>query len=241
MNNIDRIDRYLSGAMEAEEKQQFELDLATDAQLAEDLALQRDMAVFLKNKTQRSALKSQLRGIGEEYFKAPEQPAKVVQMPPRRRWLWASAAAAAIVLLLVWQFLLSPTLYEQYAQYPPLALAEKASTANDWSQAETAFNTGDYATAETQLSEYLEQYPNDQLARLYLGICKMEQNQSTEAQQIFSNFATADASIRDYADWYLALNYLKSEDLQACREALQKIAPSSAFQAQAQDLLGRLK
>jgi TolA-binding protein len=239
MNNLERIDRYLSGQMEAEEKRAFDAEAVANPQLAEELALQRDMNDFLRRKDRRDVLQSQLKDIGGDYFKTEQETAKIVQMPRRRmRFMIAASAAAVIALLLVWQFLLSPTLYDQYAEYAPLALAEKsATTVTDWSQTEAAFNTGDYKTAETQLNQYLTEHPNDQLARLYLGICKMELDKLAEAQQIFQGFATADASIKDYADW---LSYLKAGDTATCQAILQEITPASSLYGRAQDLLKNL-
>lgn len=243
MDNTARIDRYLSGDMEVGEKQAFESELASDPALAEELALQRDMAVFLQRKDRRSALKEQLKGLGNEYFKQPKEPAKVVSLP-RRRLLWTVAASAAVVLALIvaWQFLFNPSLYDQYARYPALALAEKSTDGPmDWSRAEEAFNTGDYATAETLLAQYLDQFPGDQLALLYLGICRMELDRLDEARQIFRGLATADASIKDYADWYLALSFLKSGDKASCLEVLQQISPSSSLYGKSRELTKELK
>ncbi|MBK7872377.1 MAG: tetratricopeptide repeat protein [Saprospiraceae bacterium] len=242
MDNLERIDRYLSGEMDASEKQAFDAEVAANPQLAEELALQRDMNTFLRGKDRRDALQNQLKNIGGDYFKTVEESAKIVQMPRRRlRWMIAASAAAVIVTLIVWQFLFSPSLYDQYATYAPLALAEKsATTITDWSQTESAFNSGDYRTAEAQLTQYLTENPNDQLARLYLGICKMELNQLAEAQQIFQSFEDADASIKDYADWYLALSYLKAKDEESCRRILQRITPASSLYEQANSLLSKL-
>ena len=243
-NNIERIDRYLSGQMDQEEKKAFNAEIAANPSLEEELALQKDMANFLKRKDQRDILKNQLHDISNDYFKTTEQDqAKIVQLPRRRlSWMIAASAAAVITLILVWQFLLSPSLFEQYAQYPPLALAEKSATPTiDWSQTETAFNAGNYKAAEIQLTQYLNAYPNDQLAKLYLGICKMELNQLEEAQQIFQSFSDADVSIKDYADWYLALSYLKGNNKERSQNILQQITSSSPLYNRAQELLNQLK
>jgi TolA-binding protein len=231
MDNTARIDRYLSGGMDAAEKQAFEAELATDAQLAEDLALQRDMDVFLRRQKQRKALQSQLEGM---------RGAKTASLP-RRRLLWAAAISAAAALAF---FVLRPALfgpsYERYAQFPTLALAEKSAGAQDWSLAETAFNEGDYAAAAPLLEAYVAAFPADRQALLFLGICKMELDRHEEARQIFRSFSGDDPSLKDYADWYLALSFLKTKDIEACRAALEDISPESGFYEEARGLMRRL-
>jgi len=238
MDKTERIDRYLNGEMDATEKQSFEAELENDAQLAEDLSVQRDMAHFLKQKDHRSALQAQLKTIGEDYFIQHRTPGKIIRLPQKRLLGIASAiAAAAVILLFLWQFWSAPSLYDEFAQHPPLAFSVKSGGATDWSQTETAFQAGDYATAETQLMAYTDQYPDDQQARIYLGICKMELNKTEEARLIFQDFAGAEASFKDLADWYLALNYLKAGDMASCSTALKAIAPASSFFGRAQSLL----
>ncbi len=243
MDNIDRIDRYLNGQMEAEEKKIFDAELAADTQLAEELALQCDMVDFLRRKDRRSLLQNELKDIGSDYFKTAQEPAKVVQIPRRRlRWVMAASAAAVIALLIVWQFLLPSNFYNQYAEYAPLALSEKSATTTvDWSTTESAFNSGNYKTAETQLTQYFVEHPNDQLANLYLGICKMELNKLEEARQIFQSFTNADVSLKDYANWYLALSYLKAGDEANCRKILQRTTSASSLYGKVQALLKDLQ
>jgi len=239
MENSERLDRYLRGAMDAEEKTGFEAQLAKDAELAKALELQRDMELFLRRKTQRETLQKQLPAIGKDYFQQA-QGAKVITMPRQRRlFLAAASLAAAIALFFMVRWALSPSLFESYAQYPALALTEK-STSTDWSQAETAFNSKKYTEAESLLAQYVAENPLDRQALLYLGICKMEQDKLHEAQSIFQGFTPDEADLRDYADWYLALSYLKAGDKTSCRQALQQLSNTSPFRQQAADLLNKL-
>jgi TolA-binding protein len=242
MDNTARIDRYLTGAMDAAEREAFEADVTADAQLAEDLALQRDMAVFLRRREHRSALQAQLKDMGRAHFQPEKKEAKTASMSRRRiLWVGAMAAAAGLALFLLRPLLFPPSLYDQYAKYPALALAEKSSAGPvDWSAAETAFNSGNYAAAETPLEQYLAVYPADMQAQLYLGICKMELDKHAEARQIFDRLIQEAESFRDYAQWYSALSYLKAGDTTACRRALNDIPAASLFYKKARELAGRL-
>lgn len=238
MDSTERVSRYLSGQMEEQERLSFEAEAAADPSLAEELSLQRAMAILLNNKDKREARLAQLQALGTAYFQADT----AAKPKSRLRALWplGMAAAAAIALLLVWPFLFGPSLYESYAQHPQLALAEKSATAVDVAQAEAAFNRGDYAAAAPLLRAYNAQQPQDQLGLLYLGIAELELDQFDAARQRFLSLSDAAPDIRDYAEWYLALSYLKSGDKEECRARLQAIPDRSAFAEQAEALLGKL-
>lgn len=242
MDNTERIDRYLTGAMDSAERQAFEAELTADAQLAEDVILQRDMGAFLRRREHRNALQAQLRDIGRAHFQAEKKEAKITPMSRRRiLWIGAMAAAAGLALFLLRPLLFPPSLFDQYAEYPALALAQKSSAGPaDWSAAETAFNSGRYAAAEMPLEQYLAAYPTDMQAQLYLGICKMELDKHTEARQIFGELVQGGESFKDYAQWYMALSYLKAGDAAACRRVLDGIPTDSSFYEKARALASRL-
>ena len=238
MEATKRIDKYLSGQMDADEKAAFEQELKANESLAEELALQKDMNRFLQGHRRRDALKSELDALGAEFFS--QKSGKVVSMAGRRRWMLA-IAATVLVLVVAW-LALRPSLYEQYAVHPPLALVEKSSaTANDLSMAEQAFNHGDYEKALPILQEYVANNPTDDLVKVYLGIAKMELGETPEAREIFTSLATSTApEIRDFAVWNLALSYLKDGDEANCSKVLRSIPADSGYYQKAQQLLERL-
>lgn len=242
MDNTARIDRYLTGAMDPAERQAFEAEMTADAQLAEDVTLQRDMGAFLRRREHRSALQAQLKDIGRAHFQPEKKETKTVSMSRRRiLWIGAMAAAAGLALFLLRPLLFPPDLYDRYAEFPALALAQKSSAGPaDWSAAETAFNSGNYAAAEAPLEQYLAAFPADMQAQLYLGICKMELDKHAEARQIFGALAQSGESFKDYAQWYLALSYLKSGDAAATQKTLDEIPDSSPFYKKAKELAARL-
>ncbi|RME08936.1 MAG: hypothetical protein D6816_05020 [Bacteroidetes bacterium] len=241
MEATKRIDKYLSGQMEADEKRAFEQELDTNKALAEELALQKDMNRFLQKRRRREALKGELDSLGSEYFGAKAEQGRVVSMVGRRRW--ALGIAATLLVLVVAWFALRPSLYEQYAAHPPLALVEKSGAdARTLAEAEQAFNKGDYRKALPILQEYVANNPDDDLVKVYLGIAKMEIGETPEAREIFSSLATSNSpEIRDFAVWNLALSFLKDGNKEACRKVLQSIPEESGYYQKAKDLLERLK
>ncbi|MEQ8702975.1 MAG: tetratricopeptide repeat protein [Phaeodactylibacter sp.] len=239
MEESKRIDEYLSDQLSAADQQAFEEELNRDPELRRQVDLQRDMAFLLSHQKDRAALKAQMEQTGADFFaEAPSSRPKA-----RIRWIgWAAtAAAAAILLFVLWPVFVQPDLYQQYAEFPPLALSEKGTATTNWAATEQTFNTGDYTEAVEQLEDYLQAFPNDQQARLYLGISRMETGQLTNARLLFAIVATKAPGLSDYAQWYTALSYLKEGDKEAARSVLEQIEAGTTFYGQAQEVLGALE
>ncbi|WP_353484293.1 tetratricopeptide repeat protein [Haliscomenobacter sp.] len=243
MNNTERIDRFLRGDLPEEEKKALETELSQNADLASELALQKDMEAFLRKQTQRAALRDQLQAVGGEFFQTSEkaEPGRIVSLPRRQTLRWVIGIAATVTLLLVARFLLQPNLYDQFAQHPPLAMIEKSNEAQDNLAAmEAAFNQQDYARALPLLEAYQRQKPEDLQVELYLGICWLETQQYAKANAVFQKISQTESSFKDYGQWYLALSYLKQGNKTACRKILLEVPAESEFAAKAQNLLKRL-
>jgi tetratricopeptide (TPR) repeat protein len=239
MEESKRIDDYLSGRLSPEARQAFEEELNQDPELQKQVALQRDMTFLLRHQKDRAELKGQLEQTGSDFFSE----ATSSRPAARIRYIgWAAvAAAAAILLFVLWPVSTQPDLYQQYAEFPPLALSEKSTTTTNWAATEQAFNTGDYAEAALQLEDYLNAFPEDQQARLYLGIAKMETSEPEAARRLFSEVIAAAPALSDYAEWYRALSYLKGNTPERARPALEGITEESIFYGEAQAILRQLR
>lgn len=238
MEESKRIDDYLSGRLSPKARQAFEEALNREPELQKQVDLQRDMTFLLGHQNNRAELKSQLEQTGADFFKA----APPSSSAPRIRWIgWAAAAAAAAILLfLFWPVFMQPDLYQQYAEFPPLALSEKSTATTNWAATEQAFNAGNYEQAAVQLGAYLEAFPDDYQARLYLGIAKMETGELEAARRLFAEVSAAAPALSDYAEWYRALSYLKGGDEATARSLLEEIEAGTPFYKQAQEVLAKL-
>lgn len=244
MNNTEKIDRYLRGDLSESEKNAFEGEVTQDAELAAELALQKDMEQFLRKQDRRAALKGQLESIGETFFQEVSQPETGRIVPLHRRpvvrWVIGLAAAIALVLM-ARQVFFQPNLYDQYSQYPPLAMIEKSNATQDKLAAmEAAFNQKDYTKALPLLQAYVQEKPEDLQAQLYLGICLLETGKYAAARDLFTKISSGESSFVDYGQWYLALSYLKEGNKAECRKVLQQVPAESEFLQKAQELLKRL-
>ena len=223
MDTTARIDRYLSGIMDADERATFERELERDVALREELALQRDMMEWATGQARRARVREMLSRTGKPYF--AERSGRTLV---RKLILPALSAAAAIALILLWPTLFADNLYDRYADFPALALTEKSADGPDPGPIEDKFRKGDYAAAYKGLKAYRQQKPDDMQAQLYAGICLMELGRAAEARSLFEPlFAYPD--YKDYAEWYFALSFLKEKDRERCAAALARIAPSSPF------------
>ncbi|MFN4081467.1 MAG: tetratricopeptide repeat protein [Saprospiraceae bacterium] len=234
MDNTERIERYLNGAMDANEREQFESELQRDAALREELALQRDMMTWVAQQARREHLRETLARLGQPYF-AERRSRTLV----RRLIIPALSAAAALALILLWPTLFADRLYDRFAEFPALALTEKSNAAPDVSAIESDFNRGDYAAAYEGLQAYRQRKPDDPQAQLYAGICLMELGKTREARSLFEGLLKT-PDFGDYAQWYIALSFLKDKDRKACALALDRIAPSSPFYEKARALAQKL-
>ncbi len=239
-----RIEKYLDGQMSAEERAAFEKNISEDPVLKEELQLHQEMRLFLAKREGRLQLEQQLQQIGAEYF--PQHSSQTGKsrgkLTPVFRRYWAiMAVAASFALLVTAYFLFRTPLYDQFAIHPPLALVEKSATQEQLQyEAETAFNSQHYKQAEALLEQLLQNHPDDDLTRIYLGIAKMEVGKMPQARELFTQVASEDPAIRDFAQWNLVLSYLKTGDKERCRELASRFSPDSPYFEKAQKLLKKL-
>jgi len=240
------IEEYLDGRLSVEARATLEARLAGDEELAQALKLRQDMDRQLRKREKRAKLQNTLADLNEEFFKVEvptAAPKEAKRIPLHRRWYaYAAAIALVVTVSLVLYLNLRPGLYDQYAQHAPLALtAMSAQTDALAAEAELAFNSKNYEAAYTALQGYMGTNQTNNLANLYLGISALETDRLSEAQTIFNRLkAETDGTTNDYAQWYLALTYLKQGDKVACRAALEEIGENSEWYEEAQGVLGRL-
>ena len=254
MKNKDyrTIEDYLEGLLDAESAATVEARAAEEPAFAAALADRRQLYDHLRTTAAEEDLRSVLSPLGDKYFaaaagtpSAPRGHEAVVRQLPRRRgvlpYLLGAVAVAAAVLLLVFAgglFTGAPgNAYEQFAQHQPLSLTERGEGDNGISAAEAAYNDGRYREAEQLLTPYVTENPEDQRARLALGISKLEQGADAGAVEIFEAVAASGGAVAPYANWYLALAAVKRDDKTAALTFLDRIdQPDNYLRSRIADL-----
>lgn len=210
------VDRYLTNTLsEAEEAELLRL-LKEHPDLKEQVLEEKRIVTALQA-NEKAELKKQLRII------AQNTPSKSLSFFPN--W-WLVAASATLIVSLGYFFYLNNssldiTFNEFYEPYPAISVQRGHTT--DINSALKLYSHGKYKEAidvfgDLTLSDNPTYY-------LYLGNCYLQTKNPDKAIEVFKAVSSKsdDTILKQSAQWYLALAYLKKEDLQQTRNTLKEI------------------
>ena len=108
-----------------------------------------------------------------------------------------------------------------------------------------AYDHKDYTQAVTLLQKCLEKEPSSNYKdkiELYLGLSYLESNKTTKAIAQFQDLASRENTQAFTVDWYLALAYLKVEQIEKAKTILSKLknGETNPYQEKAKALLLKL-
>ena len=109
-----------------------------------------------------------------------------------------------------------------YAPYENLIIFRGEDDDIILKRAMDAYDDQNYQRAISLLQPYMEANPKQRSAALYLGIAEMELSNYGKAESHLTD-ALNDPRYQQQADWYLALLYLRMNDVHKSSETLQKI------------------
>ena len=230
-------ENYLSNELSAEEKANFEKQLAEDPELASAFEIFKDLNLHLVNKfgnqEELKAFKKNLKSISKEHFKTKKP--KVVAFKP---WQYAIAASVAILVgLFVFQNI-NPS-FDDYNNPEMATFIERGDVNENLKLAQDAFNAQKYKTAIPYFEAVLKANKSPEIQYFY-AVSLLEDNQFQKAETNLSELKTGASIYKDKATWYLALSKLKQEDYKSCKEILQTIPDDFEDYDQVQELLNEL-
>lgn len=172
--------------------------------------------------------------------------------PLQNRFRWVAVAAGVLIIALTIWWIWSQNkghnrLYEQYFTHLENQLTVTSTGDTDTvelSEALRSYNARSYAEAADRIGEYFKTHNEPVALRLYYGISLLESGSVSEAidQLVELNNTLITSNYTKAADWYLALAYLRSNEIATSRLLLQEIAqPQHPYATQAQNLLAALK
>lgn len=240
-------EQHLRGELTAEEQTAFEQMLAADPEFAREvrageLAVKGLTSLRIHNRIQEVRKQVVADNIQEKPVEqTKEKKGRVISLLRRPLSIAASVALLITAAYFIYLSFGSQSLYDQYNQHPSFSVTEmSAAPAYDLSRAETAFQQGNYEVTRTELSAYLAENPTDTMALLFQGICQLELDNFTQAERIFSDIQAGTSDFQSLGEWYLALTYVKQEDVERAREVLSTIPQTSEKYAEAQKLLNSI-
>jgi len=233
------IEMYLDGVLEGEELKSFEERLQVEKELSATFEEHQQMRTFLQHRESRNQLKKNISKISATTV--DEKSATIRPIYSRPWFRVASIAAAAALILFIMQPWQQGDIYNQYAIHKTLSLSERGASELDISKTEIDFNSKKYIEALPSLEKYVETYPENSQAKLFLGICYLETNNFEKANAIFSNLASGQTSFQNDGQWYLALLAIKQKDNNTAKKYLESISSDSSYFDKAQKILSKIK
>lgn len=247
--DIALIGEYLEGKLEDEARSALEERLGQDSGFE---ALFKDIEVLtlglgkLQNRTLLNRMDELEEGLENPLEKKPE--VKTIFWTFQR--VAATFVGLAVVALVSWYTLRDTTapspqeLYVvHYTVYPnsmvPVVRGEEEeSLINRTFQ---AYEQGDYTRAES-FFELLMAEDDREFIRLYAAITAMELERNNKAEGLLVEIVAGEGDFVNQARWYLALNFLKKEEIDQSIVHLEALAATqSTYRARAQELLKELK
>ncbi|PCI34085.1 MAG: hypothetical protein COB60_06685 [Flavobacteriaceae bacterium] len=233
-------DAYLQGELKGEELQSFEHKLLNDAGFKTAFQDYADVEQSLKSSIEHASKEKELRATLNT-LRNQEKPSENSSVFSIKRYVWMGVAASVLLLFSVYIFNdVDPPSYAEYAMHQPLEVGVRGTTNTSSNAAEEAFNSKDYQTAVHELRLLLGTSPENVEWQLYYGISLIETDRIATALTILEPITSGASVYKHTAQWYTALGYLKSEKLEWCKSALEKIPSEASEFEKAQELLDRL-
>lgn len=235
-DDIELIDRFIDGTLSEDDADRLSAK-RSDPEFRAELEIRQEVAQTIQ-RISRENLKRDLKSkLGTIDFS---------ERPRSRVLYYAVAAGLALFFVLLW-FLPGKEsneslFYSYYVPYPGTINIRGSSEV--LASAVKAYEDGRYEQAADQITALLASGHTHSKAHmlLMLGNCYLNLNDASHAEQIFLELQNhQDRIIKQQAQWYLSLTYLKSGQIENCRKLLQDLEQSGGFHASsARNLLDEL-
>lgn len=236
-SSFDKIEMYLKGMLSPEEMASFEAELKSDQSLSEDLKLYKDIRTFLENYKRKEKFKINLHEINKEFVQ--EFAAKhniATKKPLNLKWLYYSAAAVLIIAAvsaIVFTFTKTTksvdTLFaENYDFKNNIAIRNTDSTS--LKNIDKCFREFASSHFENAIACFKDIKPDENeysFSLYYSGIANMEIKNYNQAASCFRKIIDSNNhNFLLYSKWYLALCYLKLNEVDKARVLFEDISKS---------------
>jgi len=220
------IERYNSFEMTESERQWFIKEMEGNDEIRREVELRKQTDDILKKQVVMS-LRSKLSEL--EKNRLERKKSIVFRRNAVLKYAAAFAGATVITSLILFsgKTLTSEEIVDQYYETyeAPSAQRSSSSDANtDYIMGLKYYNAHDYGNAASQFAKVLEKNPNDMRTHLLSGVSNMEEKMYNEAEKSFTTVIDNNNNLFiESARWYLALCYVKTEDIDKAIPLFQSI------------------
>nr|WP_321234585.1 hypothetical protein [uncultured Psychroserpens sp.] len=222
MDKKELIAQYFTQKLSQEAQKEFDHLMATDAEFAKDVTFQKNLKTIIE-KEERNTVKQQLQGFEAEEHSGFNY----------KNWLIAATIVILLGLSSFWYFnntIDTEKLYvENFEPYrnvvQPIVRGEAKTDLK--TKAFTAYEIKNYTEALRYFDELLKENPDETIA-FYKANVLMKLDKTEEAVAIFkTNLKTSD-SLDAKNNWYLALAFLKNENIENAKDQLSHLIKSES-------------
>jgi predicted negative regulator of RcsB-dependent stress response len=218
------IDRYLNGELSEEELKDFNKLLESDLQLRRELSLEKDLNKIILE-TDIYEFGNKVKATREAMLLQKPNPNgfdKTVRLRSKKWYLLAASIIVLVGLLGYLYFLQnqqisSEKLFLQYYSkyHSDIAARSGDEISNDpFILGLNEYEDDNYNDAIRYLNQEINEDSLNFTAQLYLGISYMEKNNLDKAIDVFKSIINESGNMFiGQAKWYLALTYLKTDDV----------------------------
>lgn len=238
------IERYIAGEMNEAEQSWFLRELEGNARLREEVALRKKTDNVLKNHD-LIQLRNKLSAI--EKSREHRVPSKTSKRLP----IGIAAAITGLIILSSIAFFGSKHLSndeiisQYYKSYEGISVSRSSQTDSntDYSTGLDYYNIHDYKNAALYFSKVLGSDPENMESTMFYGTSSFEVKNYPEAKRSFTKVIDNNNNLFiEDAEWYLALCYLKTNDMKKAADELTVIKKSkSIYSSDAAKILKRMK
>ena len=243
----DFIQPFLDGELSREELDWFSKELESNAVLAEDIRLYREVDNAIREQDVME-LRDQLDVIHNTI--GDQSAVRVKQTRYRKVLSYAAIASLAVllslgVLLKVQHNKLSnQQIYQKHFEPYEVTMVYRSADSDELlNQAVMAYDAQNYTAAIELFEQLIKSYPNEMEYQLSLGISYMETEQYVKADNKLRGIIDHNDNLYiEQAAWYLGFCYLHTGQNEAARQHFKGIARSnSSFNKKAKNILRKIR
>jgi hypothetical protein len=223
------IEQYRLGSMSESERLKFEQDLKDNPRLSHEFQLDIEIEESLKQ--------YDIIDLRRKLFRAMNEEKVQVQVPAIKayhsKWYLVAASITFLVLFGGALRLMNPVQYNNNTLFEMYYSSENAhnltrSAGNSNDEAMAKYRDRDFRNALVLFNEILDKDPSNIYIRYYTGLASIETNQNEKAINEFKFIIDQKNNLFiENAQWYLALSYLKNNQVKDAKSLLLQINNSS--------------